>query len=379
MSDEKKKEKVINIQKFQPKQISEFSKEPMPYTQICNTVINHCQNPVAGFIWIYLQSKPETWRPCKWEIMKRFDISEPTYKRHMRYLSATGLVEHHQDRNEDGTVGCSRIVVLNGSRFNPNGVEYKGVVFDTVRDTDNYDPTYRNPIRGIKNDTAVDPAPEAGSDRGIKNDTAVINRGIKKPPTGEMTPHINKRLTTIEKKDLNLPSTDVEDYMVSFERFYSAYPRKKGRQDAIKWFKRMKPNAEFVSMLIADVNKRTATEWSGKDSQYLPYPATYLNGKRWEDAIESPSTSKSSYDIKYPSKEERAAENERILARERASEQAKREEIADSENYKNIVTQMTSRFDFQEQMKIQEADRISQGLTHKEYHQMILNQANRKN
>lgn len=362
---DKPEDKVISIQKFQPKQISEFTKEKMPYTQICNLVLEKCTNTLAGFIWMYLQMKPSTWLPCKWEIMKRFDISEATYKRQMRYLSATGLVEYHQDRNEDGKMGCTRIVVLNGSKFNPNGSDYNGVIFETARDTANYDPHFRKHLRGIKNDTAVEPAEIKGSNRGIKNDTADRNRNrnrrIKKPHSGEMTPHINTRSSSLEKKEKDLsPSPVGEDYLIAFEKFYSVYPRKKDKQDAIKWFKKNKPSPEFVEMLIEDLNKRLATEWSGKEQQYLPYPATYLNGKRWEDEIETAAPVKP----KYPTPDERAAVQQKIIEREAKAEAQKKKEIQAS---KGGVAKLTQKVDFGAMMANYLEDVKRQGITHAEY------------
>jgi len=74
----------------------------------------------------------------------------------------------------------------------------------------------------------------------------------------------------------------------TFNDFWNIYPRKKGKEHALKWFRKNKPNDEFVAMLIADITKRLESEWKGKDLEFIPHPSTYLNGKRWEDDIVTP-------------------------------------------------------------------------------------------
>ena len=70
-----------------------------------------------------------------------------------------------------------------------------------------------------------------------------------------------------------------------FAEFYSAYPRKVSKQNAIKaWIKLGAADSrELADRIIADVRKRVEGEWAGKDMQYIPHPSTYLNQKRWED------------------------------------------------------------------------------------------------
>lgn len=374
MTDENNK--VINIQKFSPKQTHEFTKEEMPFTLVCNKVINECQNPVAGFIWIYLQSKCPTWKPCKWEIMKRFDISERTYQRHMSYLSATNLIENLVTRDKNGKVIEWRVKVLNGSRFNPKADSYKGTAF-VVHATSPLPPlSPPSPpslppfIHTAKYGVVDNPAPDKDSDHTAKYGVVEGSHTAKKPHSGEMARYIKERSTSLEKKekDLNNTSPDVEGYLVSFEKFYSVYPRKKGKQDAIKWFKKNKPTTEFVSMLVEDVYKRVATEWNGKEPQYVPYPASYLNGKRWEDEIETSAPVKP----KYPTPDERAVNEQKIREREVKEQLAKQREI---ESSKGGIAKLTKGVDMKAIRAKQEAERMELGMTVTEYHAHVIKQA----
>ena len=40
-------------------------------------------------------------------------------------------------------------------------------------------------------------------------------------------------------------------------------------------------------MLIDAIEKQKQTpDWNKENGKYIPYPATWLNGRRWEDEIE---------------------------------------------------------------------------------------------
>jgi hypothetical protein len=363
----------INIEKFKPNQTHEFTKEEMPFTLVCNKVINECENPVAGFIWIYLQSKCPTWKPCKWEIMKRFDISERTYQRHMSYLSATNLIENIVTRDKNGKVTEWRIKVLNGSKFNSKADSYKGtafVVHDTAKEPPPL-PPLPSPLppssHTAKYGVVAEAAPDKGSSHTAKYGVVEDSHTAKKPHSGKMARYINTRSTTLEKKEKDNinTSTGVEGYLLSFEKFYSVYPRKKGKQEAIKWFRRTKPNDEFLSMLIDDVNKRLQTEWNGKEPQYLPYPATYLNGKRWEDAIETNFPVKP----KHPTAEERAINEKRIRERELQAQLQKQKEVKETQGG---IKKLIQGVDIRAIREKQEAERIRLGMSATEYHEYII-------
>ena len=72
-----------------------------------------------------------------------------------------------------------------------------------------------------------------------------------------------------------------------FNRFYSAYPKKVDKQAALKAWKKLKPSIEMTDSLIADVRMRIEQgEWcTGPNKQYIPGPAPYLNGRKWENEI----------------------------------------------------------------------------------------------
>lgn len=72
----------------------------------------------------------------------------------------------------------------------------------------------------------------------------------------------------------------------SFNRFWEVYPRKVGRQQARKVWERMHVDGRLLDTILAAVQYQKASEqWTHDGGKYIPYPATWLNGRRWEDEI----------------------------------------------------------------------------------------------
>lgn len=69
-----------------------------------------------------------------------------------------------------------------------------------------------------------------------------------------------------------------------FDRFWQAYPRKASKPDALRAWKKLKPNEDFVNMLLNALEEfKKSSQWHEANGKYIPYPATWLNGRRWEE------------------------------------------------------------------------------------------------
>lgn len=166
----------INIQKYD---FTAFEKEPLPFTQICNKVIQNITNIQAGFIWIYLQSMPPKWKANKFHLMSHFGISERTYRRLMGFLVECNLVSYERNRNSDGTLGSCRLIVHNGSNFSvPLGDNHTAKI--------------------VTVDFSQKPDPERVLDHTAKIGNVDSNHTAKKPQCGDLAPFINKQ-TSINK------------------------------------------------------------------------------------------------------------------------------------------------------------------------------------
>jgi len=68
-----------------------------------------------------------------------------------------------------------------------------------------------------------------------------------------------------------------------FAQFWQAYPRKVGKQDAKKAFAKIDVD---IDVLLAALEKQKGSEqWQKDGGQFVPHPATWLNGRRWEDEL----------------------------------------------------------------------------------------------
>lgn len=86
--------------------------------------------------------------------------------------------------------------------------------------------------------------------------------------------------TTEKAKAKDSSSTDVD----GFAEFWSAYPRKVGKADAVKAWGKIKPDPETMKDIVAAIAVQSESEqWTKHNGQFIPHPATWLNGRRWED------------------------------------------------------------------------------------------------
>ena len=69
-----------------------------------------------------------------------------------------------------------------------------------------------------------------------------------------------------------------------FESFWAAYPRKEGKKSARKAWDRLKPDFDQrVKIMDALQVQKASDQWTRDGGQFIPHPATWLNGERWKD------------------------------------------------------------------------------------------------
>ncbi|WP_445005125.1 helix-turn-helix domain-containing protein [Halomonas mongoliensis] len=75
--------------------------------------------------------------------------------------------------------------------------------------------------------------------------------------------------------------------MEDFAAFWSAYPRRRGKADALKVWRALKPDAALVEQILAALAfARASPDWRREGGQFIPYPATWLRRRGWEDELE---------------------------------------------------------------------------------------------
>ena len=74
-----------------------------------------------------------------------------------------------------------------------------------------------------------------------------------------------------------------------FDKFWAAYPNKKAKQDAFRAFQKLKPDDDLLNRMLAALEReKESAQWQESGGRFIPHPATWLNGRRWEDETTSP-------------------------------------------------------------------------------------------
>ena len=76
--------------------------------------------------------------------------------------------------------------------------------------------------------------------------------------------------------------------MSDFDLFYSLYPRKVAKLEAVKAWKQM--TRDYEPAEIIDGLRRCLPSLSRRERQYIPHPASWLRAGRWMDEVEVVST-----------------------------------------------------------------------------------------
>ena len=71
-----------------------------------------------------------------------------------------------------------------------------------------------------------------------------------------------------------------------FDRFWEAYPRKAGKEAARRAFQQADVP---VGVLVDAISvQRNSEQWRREGGRYIPFPANWLNQRRWEDQPPNP-------------------------------------------------------------------------------------------
>jgi hypothetical protein len=110
----------------------------------------------------------------------------------------------------------------------------------------------------------------------------------EKPTETQQNPE--KTTETLKEKDKEKEKINnkvsKETYMREFDVFWAAYPRHTGKQDAYKAFVKLKPDEALMAAILSGIERqKQSAQWTKDGGQFIPHPATWLNGCRWEDEL----------------------------------------------------------------------------------------------
>lgn len=125
---------------------------------------------------------------------------------------------------------------------------------------------------------------ENGTDNITANDTA----NVTEPVTKSVTESVTNSATQIKHNTKNIKH-NTENNTVSanrqqFDEFWTEYPRKVGKKDALKAWNKIKPDIHTATAIMQGLSSaKQCEQWRRDNGQYIPHASTWLNGRRWED------------------------------------------------------------------------------------------------
>ncbi len=125
--------------------------------------------------------------------------------------------------------------------------------------------------------------------------------GMATPAVADLaTPPVAGLATTKDKLSKDNPSKDsgpaatgrrgkaagARGYGEAFEAFWACYPKRRNKAEAAEAFAAVAPGGELLRRMLAalEAQKRSA-EWIEAGGRFIPYPASWLAKRRWEDEL----------------------------------------------------------------------------------------------
>ena len=91
---------------------------------------------------------------------------------------------------------------------------------------------------------------------------------------------------TYQPNQPNLPDLP-KDSQTSFEVFWRVYPKKKSKGQAERAWKKINPDEQLLAKILSSIERaKTSQDWLREKGRYIPYPATWLQGRGWEDEFD---------------------------------------------------------------------------------------------
>ena len=131
-----------------------------------------------------------------------------------------------------------------------------------------YDSKVLNGSRGGRPVRNIEPE-ETENNRIKPNET---ENNLTEPKKSEIRKKEERRKKKEERRD------------IYFARFWETYPRKESKQTARKAFEKLNPDEALLQTMLEAVERfKESEQWKEDNGRFIPYPATWINQKRWED------------------------------------------------------------------------------------------------
>lgn len=140
----------------------------------------------------------------------------------------------------------------------------------------------------------------------------------KLPPSTAPGERVPDDLDSVQRARVARCAKPAEKPAPDFEAFWLAYPRKVGKHDARRAWARAAKQASAAAVMAG-----LARHQFNPDPRYVPHPATWLNGGRWQDEQPSDLYASARGKPAGPVKTRREVQHERIMAMVNGDEEAR--------------------------------------------------------
>ena len=127
------------------------------------------------------------------------------------------------------------------------------------------------------------------SDRPMFEKPMLENPMLENPMLENRTQYNTKEYNTKEFITKDIPPISPKwktDYSDLFSKFWDAYPKHIAKQSAVKAFEKLKPDEKLLEAMLKAIElQKESKQWEKDDGAFIPYPATWLNQRRWEDEL----------------------------------------------------------------------------------------------
>ena len=108
------------------------------------------------------------------------------------------------------------------------------------------------------------------------------NPGLKKIRENLVNQNANQK--DQPSVSVSVSVTKDKTYTSDFLSFYNSYPRKIAKAAAWKAWQKMNGQRPDLEIILDAIKKQSQSDsWKKDNGQFIPHPATWLNGARWED------------------------------------------------------------------------------------------------
>ncbi len=242
-------------------------------TRIQNSIIwDEGISTAARFSLIAMLSLPDTWDYSVRGMATMLKVSKDTMSKYIKELEEAGYLRRRQTCGEGGRFGSTQYIITDTP--GDFGDEEPCPNFsDTDSETD-------SPCSTLPDTEKPAPEKSPQKKRSPEQWKRPEQESPQSPPAGGASAKKQRRG--------RVPKAAPDWKPERFEGFWRMYPLKKSKQAAIRAWDSLHPDDRLLAAMGHALQRQLASpEWQRKireeGGQGIPYPATWINGRRWED------------------------------------------------------------------------------------------------